>query len=399
MTRTDRRALALVPLALVLAAAGTRAQNPVCHTFTIPSATTNWTSALQVPRWDPADGVLLSIDFTLSATVSGTARCESLDARPSTVTTDFQSTLKLRRPDASELVVAIPSQQFVDPLGAFDGQVDFGGASGASHLNIVANDTQGSTSPRPTSDLALFTGPAGSPGTIQLTVRAEGTSSGSGPGNLILQFFQQAGATVSVCYVWAPDCNQNGVPDAQDLANGTSTDVDFDGLIDECDTPTIDYCIGDGPGNGGPACPCSNNAPSGPIATGCLNSTGAGGFLQAFGSASVSNDTLLLSAGQMPPSVPGYFFQGTNAVNGGSGAPLGGGISCIGGQVIRLAKIVSAPQFGTVDLPFGGDPPISVQFMIHAGEVRYYQVYYRNFGGPCGAAFNTTNAIRILWGS
>jgi hypothetical protein len=399
MIRTPTSPFVLAPLAVALAAPAARAQNPVCHSFSIPSATTNWTSALQVPRWDPQDGVLLSIDFTLTATTIGTARCESLDARPSTVTTVFQSTLSLRRPDATDLVVAIPTQQFVDPLDAFDGTVDFGGTSGASHLGIVASDVESSTSPRPPSDLALFTGPAGNPGTIGLTVRAQGTSSGSGPGNLILQFFQQAGASVDVCYHWAPDCNQNGVPDAQDISGGTSTDVNFNGVPDECDPPVIDFCIGDGPANGGPSCPCGNEAPSGPIHTGCLNSTGAGGFLQAFGTASVSNDTLLLSAGQMPPNVPGYFFQGTAPVNGGSGTPLGGGIVCMGGAVIRLAKIVSAPQFGTVDLPFGGDPPISVQFQINPGEVRYYQVYYRNFGGPCGAAFNTTNAIRILWGA
>ena len=33
-----------------------------------------------------------------------------------------------------------------------------------------------------------------------------------------------------------PDCNQNGIPDAQDLAAGTSKDVDLDTVPDECQT-------------------------------------------------------------------------------------------------------------------------------------------------------------------
>ncbi|MFM7134463.1 MAG: hypothetical protein ACKO0W_09130 [Planctomycetota bacterium] len=44
--------------------------------------------------------------------------------------------------------------------------------------------------------------------------------------------------------VLAPDCNANGVPDATDIANGTSGDADSDGVPDECD------CAGDLDGDG-----------------------------------------------------------------------------------------------------------------------------------------------------
>ena len=37
----------------------------------------------------------------------------------------------------------------------------------------------------------------------------------------------------------APDCNANGVPDAQDIASGSSADTDADGVPDECG------CVGD----------------------------------------------------------------------------------------------------------------------------------------------------------
>jgi len=32
-----------------------------------------------------------------------------------------------------------------------------------------------------------------------------------------------------------------------------------------------------------------------------------------------------------------------------------------------------------------------------AGGVRYYQVVYRNNGGPCGTGFNVTNGVSVIW--
>lgn len=45
-----------------------------------------------------------------------------------------------------------------------------------------------------------------------------------------------AGTLASACLdiVTAPDCNLNGVPDANDIASGTSADTDMDGVPDEC---------------------------------------------------------------------------------------------------------------------------------------------------------------------
>ncbi|MCH2149984.1 MAG: hypothetical protein MK095_11180, partial [Phycisphaerales bacterium] len=41
-----------------------------------------------------------------------------------------------------------------------------------------------------------------------------------------------------------PDCNGNGLPDAGDIADGTSDDTDGNGIPDECE------CLGDIDGNG-----------------------------------------------------------------------------------------------------------------------------------------------------
>jgi hypothetical protein len=61
------------------------------------------------------------------------------------------------------------------------------------------------TSPPPASDLALFTGPIGNPGTITLPVSAVGTSVATGPGNIVSQFTQRARVDVQVCYNFLPN--------------------------------------------------------------------------------------------------------------------------------------------------------------------------------------------------
>ncbi len=190
-----------------LALAGTAlAGNPggpqtQCHTDTIPFAITNWSSSVSVPKFNPTLGTLLSIQFTLRGDIRGSARAESLDASPTTVTTQFSANLALTRPDMSTIVVSVPVANFVNNFTAFDGTIDFGGTSGVTHSGISATDSQVVTSPPPVSDLALFTGV----GNIVLPVAAQGSSIATGSGNLITQFNTEASATVTVCYTYAPN--------------------------------------------------------------------------------------------------------------------------------------------------------------------------------------------------
>jgi len=65
-------------------------------------------------------------------------------------------------------------------------------------------------------------------------------------------------------------------------------------------------CAGDGSGT---ACPCGNASAVG-ADSGCLNSTGNGGHLEALGTASIASDTVLLRASGMPDS-SALYFQGT----------------------------------------------------------------------------------------
>src|SRR5690606_11794704 len=75
------------------------------------------------------------------------------------------------------------------------------------------------------------------------------------------------------------------------------------------------FCFGDGTGT---ACPCANTSGFG-ANEGCLNSLGMGGKLTATGTASLSNDSLVLNGTRMPDS-SALFFQGTAQQSAGFGA-------------------------------------------------------------------------------
>lgn len=196
------RAFAGVAL-LATAASAQTAQT--CATASIPFTTTNWNSSVSIPKFDPALGTLQSITVELNGSIDGTAKVESQDNAASVVTLSFQGQISLTRPDLSTLVVVVPAANFNHSFTAYDGTLDFAGTSGATHLGITANQTNTVTSPPPASDLALFTGPIGNPGSIVLPVSAAGTSVANGSGNIISQFTQRASADVKVCYTYIPN--------------------------------------------------------------------------------------------------------------------------------------------------------------------------------------------------
>ncbi len=190
--------LATASTALSATAQQTQTQ---CFTDAIPLQSTNWTNTVSIPKFNANLGTLLSIQFSLTGNVQGTAQAESQDAGPTQVTTSFSASIQLTRPDLSLLVVTLPIANFVDNFTAYDGILDFAGASGETHPNINATDTQMVTSPPPLSDLALFTGV----GNIILPVAATGASVATGSGNLVTVFQTMASANVQVCYTYQPN--------------------------------------------------------------------------------------------------------------------------------------------------------------------------------------------------
>jgi hypothetical protein len=161
--------------------------------------------------------------------------------------------------------------------------------------------------------------------------------------------------------------------------------------LDALDTvaPTVTalpYCFGTPA-----ACPCGNGGAPG---NGCANSVFAGGAnLAAAGLASVSADSVVLTASSMPAG-PGLYFQGTTQPT----VVFGDGVKCVGGSVIRLAVKISGAT-GTSSYPVAGDPSVSLKGAIPAGGgTRFYQVWYRNAGPFCTpSTFNLTNGLAIVW--
>ncbi|MBL8862990.1 MAG: PQQ-dependent sugar dehydrogenase [Planctomycetes bacterium] len=187
------------------------------------------------------------------------------------------------------------------------------------------------------------------------------------------------------------DCNGNGTHDGCDIQNGTSADTNGNGIPDECESTITAYCFGDGSGT---ACPCGN---AGAAGNGCASSVNtAGANLAGFGTASISNDSLLLAGSGMPNS-SALYFQGTTQTAGGAGAVFGDGLRCAAGTVIRLAtKTNNAGQSSYPD-PF--DLPISIRGGISFGpQTRTYQCWYRNAAAFCTPdTFNLTNGLSVTW--
>ncbi|MFT7669674.1 MAG: hypothetical protein ACI8X5_002379 [Planctomycetota bacterium] len=150
------------------------------------------------------------------------------------------------------------------------------------------------------------------------------------------------------------------------------------------------YCAGDGSGE---VCPCESNGNAG---EGCANSGGLGGVrLSATGNAYLLADTLQLEVNGAPGNVPGLLFQGMNQLNAGLGNPLGDGLLCTSGQVLRSqVQVTSAGS--TLFSNFQGSGFGAASY--GAGVQTNYQFWYRDAQGTCsGSEFNLSNAWAVTW--
>lgn len=180
------------------------------------------------------------------------------------------------------------------------------------------------------------------------------------------------------------DCNNNGVEDAVDISLGTSTDVNSNGIPDECER-IREYGQCDAA-----SAPCLNPSSDG----GCANSTGNGGRLFFTGTNRVSLDDLVLNSKGLPPNKFGIGYMGTGSLAN----QLGDGLRCVGGSTFRYGiqnsgssgEIVSGP--GIIATSCASFPSLGC---ITAGDTWYFQVWYRDPGGPCGSGFNFTNGLEV----
>jgi hypothetical protein len=120
-----------------------------------------------------------------------------------------------------------------------------------------------------------------------------------------------------------------------------------------------------------------------------LNSVGAGSQLAGVGTPDVSTDTFELLVSKCPPNTPGIFFGGDS----GSGTtPFGNGLLCVSSNVARIKAVFCDPSGSA-----SSGPGIAANEGLAFGDVRYYQFWYRDIIGPCGAAYNTSGGVRVQW--
>ncbi len=155
-------------------------------------------------------------------------------------------------------------------------------------------------------------------------------------------------------------------------------------------SPAVDFCNGDGSGT---LCPCGNNNDGSNGVAGCSNSAGAGGGkLAASGTASIAAGDLVLAGSTLQTGQAGLYLQGNNATGGGNGVTFGDGLRCAGGGVVRLQvrnSGMTGSSFTTVNIgAVGGVAP---------GDVKRYQLWFRDTAGPCGSGFNFTNGLEVTW--
>jgi hypothetical protein len=186
------------------------------------------------------------------------------------------------------------------------------------------------------------------------------------------------------------------VPDACEIASGSATDGNLDGIPDACQIGTItSFCAGDGQDAAVTiACPCGNFGGPG---RGCANSVNAQGALLTW-SGATNPDTLVLSSSGTPSvaTISAIFLQGDQR---SGGLVFGDGVRCADGNLVRLGN--KATPGGNASYPETGNPSISVRGGVTpgSGTTRYYQTYYRNaaalFCPP--ATFNVTNGAVVVW--
>jgi len=183
----------------IIALAGTAcAVETVSYDASIALRQTNWSDSLVFPKFDPSLGILKKVIFQIDGHVEGNVQFESLDAAGTTITSFLQAEITLFRPDNTVLAVVIPVLMNSDPATAFDGGTDFAGTSGKSYLGLSVDKSEMDMTSSLV-DFALFT--AALPGdTISLPVDAQGTSGGTGAGNLLLLTRTDAAARFIVTY-------------------------------------------------------------------------------------------------------------------------------------------------------------------------------------------------------
>jgi hypothetical protein len=172
--------------------------------ITLQSQTSGWTGSASFTQFDPALGTLDEILLNVGNTLVGTFAAANLESVPVTVSMTENASMTVATPGDTAGLIANAGAWDWDSftLGAYDGSTDFSGTSGRldTFPSFPFTDATSYATLTDGTDLSAFTGA----GTIALPVSTAGTSTVTGPSNLLEEITQQTGGTVSVSYVYTP---------------------------------------------------------------------------------------------------------------------------------------------------------------------------------------------------
>lgn len=187
----------LLSIGLLCHLSSTARAETLVYTDTIPLTRTDWNDTLTIPRFDPTVGILTGVEITLTADITGAVGVENRAANPIAVLVQEQATVNLTLPMGGALAAGgtVISQNV--NLGVSDGIIDFAGPGGITLpvLAAVANSQAMANQ----ADLAFFSGA----GTIPFPTDARVQWTGSGSGNMILEFNHFVNANLTVRYTYA----------------------------------------------------------------------------------------------------------------------------------------------------------------------------------------------------
>ena len=159
------------------------------------------------------------------------------------------------------------------------------------------------------------------------------------------------------------DCNANMTDDSEDIATGTSQDVDMNGVPDECPAVWTKYCVAN------------------------ANSTGSPADISASGTASSSAGDLVLMSSPVP-NQPGIFFHAANQIQ----TSFGNGFLCAGGGLSRGLVVMGSGN--SASYAYDNSVPRR-SLSAHIGSQRNFQHWFRDpMGG--GAGHNTSNGLWFI---
>lgn len=197
----------------------------ITHTATVFPQLTNWSVTNSVPQFDPTLGTLTNVSVSVGANLRNRFRVESRSGLPRSATTTGIGTITA---NVNGLVAStVITNSHTQKLGAFDGVLDYAGASGFDvTLDGVGQAVTDAT------DFVPFIGT----GNIPLTASAVATGSYSGPGDYRFIINTIASAIVTVTYEFSPPvCPECPSASACDDDDDDDDDVKPPKKDDDCD--------------------------------------------------------------------------------------------------------------------------------------------------------------------